>query len=101
MFRAEDPAQALRFYGRDGPARSFELNPFVSAPLHAPGAGSPSSSGWPRSCCRATSSSAALMQGGVARRAAAGPRASPSPLLPYAALLVAAGSFSPFLYFRF
>ena len=97
-----NPAEALRLLRSHGPrpAGPSSLNPFVVRRAHAPGHS---------------------RAGGRAGHGPAAPRLRPRPpdhgsrwrgvplvargfavaALPYAALLVAAGTFSPFLYFRF
>ena len=99
MFRADDPAEALRFYEAMVTNGSFELNPFVSGVL-TPQATVALVIGLATVLLPRDFVVGRLMQGAwsgaplLARGAAVA-------ALPYAALLVAAGSFSPFLYYRF
>jgi alginate O-acetyltransferase complex protein AlgI len=99
MFRADDPGQAFDFWKAMLTPHSFELNPFLRATI-TPQAWFALIVGlatvlFPRD----------FVLGKVMDRGWSGAplaaRAFAVAALPYAALLVAAGSFSPFLYFRF
>jgi len=99
MFRASSPGQALDFYRAMVPHGQFALEPFLSAAI-TPQAKLALVVGLatvllPRS----------FVMGKVLQGRWSGPpllaRALAVAALPYAAILVAAGSFSPFLYFRF
>ena len=99
MFRASSPGQALDFYRAMVPHGQFALEPFLSAAI-TPQAKLALVVGLatvllPRS----------FVMGKVLQGRWSGPpllaRALAVAALPYAAVLVAAGSFSPFLYFRF
>jgi alginate O-acetyltransferase complex protein AlgI len=99
MFRAESPGQAFDFYAAMVPHGTLAVNPFLSLAF-TPQAKFALAVGLatvllPRG----------LVLGRLMQRGWSGApllaRAAAVAALPYAAVLVAAGSFSPFLYFRF
>jgi alginate O-acetyltransferase complex protein AlgI len=100
MFRADDPAAALRFYGAMVTSGSFELNPFVSGVL-TPQATVALVIGLATVLLPRDFFLGRLMMDGAWRGAPLLARGVAVAALPYAALLVAAGTFSPFLYYRF
>jgi alginate O-acetyltransferase complex protein AlgI len=100
MFRADDPAEALRFYGAMVTSGSFELNPFVSGVL-TPQATVALVIGLATVLLPRDFFLGRLMMDGAWRGVPLVARGIAVAALPYAALLVAAGTFSPFLYYRF
>jgi alginate O-acetyltransferase complex protein AlgI len=99
MFRAETPGKALDFYAGMIPHGDFAVNNFLSAATTAQ-AKFALAVGLASVLLPRTFVTGRFLQGAW-RGAPLLARAAAVAALPYAAILVAAGSFSPFLYFRF
>jgi alginate O-acetyltransferase complex protein AlgI len=99
MFRAKDPAQAFSFWKAMIVPHSYHLDPFLKATI-TPQAWFALAVGLATVLMPRDLVIGRLMDRGWSGAPLAA-RAFAVAALPYAALLVAAGSFSPFLYFRF
>jgi alginate O-acetyltransferase complex protein AlgI len=99
MFRAKSPGEALHFYAAMLPHGAIAVHPYISATVTAQAklalAVGLASVLLPRTFVTGRFLQGAWQGGPLLGRAAV------VAALPYAAILVAAGSFSPFIYFRF
>jgi alginate O-acetyltransferase complex protein AlgI len=99
MFRADDPGQAFDFWKAMVIPHGYDLDPFLEATI-TPQAWFALGVGLTTVLLPRDFVLGKLMDRGWSGAPLAA-RALAVAALPYAALLVAAGSFSPFLYFRF